>query len=85
MAISGVEPQTFLQLQSPDIQNRKPLNEVRNNEESTNRAKEQSQSVSSSAIQDQVTLSNEAQSLSVSNSQPSKNSTFQQSPSPFDK
>ncbi len=85
MAISGVEPQAFLQHQSTDIQNRKPLNEVRTNEESTNRAKEQSQPVGSSTIHDQVTLSNEAQSLSVSNSQPSKNSTFQQSPSPFDK
>ncbi len=51
----------------------------------SDQAKDQSSTRSSSAIQDQVTLSREAQTLSVSDSQSSKNNTFQQSPSPFDK
>ena len=51
----------------------------------SDQAKDQSSARSSSAIQDQVTLSREAQTLSVSDSQSSKNNTFQQSPSPFDK
>ncbi len=51
----------------------------------SDQATDQSAAGSPSAIQDQVTLSREAQALSVTDSQPSKNNTFQQSPSPFDK
>jgi len=83
MAISGIDPQALLQISTKDIQNRKPLSYVRPADDTTNKKLPQREPVS--PIQDQVTLSPRAQALSTSQSQTPNNSTFQQSPSPFDK
>ncbi len=84
MTVSGVDS-----LQSPlalasSVQPRKNVAAL-TPQTVSDQAKDQSAARSPSAIRDQVTLSREAQTLSVSDSQSSKNNTFQQSPSPFDK
>ena len=84
MTVTGVDS-----LQSPlalasSVQPRKNVAAL-TSQTVSDQANDQSAARSPSAIQDQVTLSREAQTLSDSDSQSSKNNTFQQSPSPFDK
>lgn len=85
MPLSGVETQQSPVALVPSSQDRREVSATRTSSDAPVRNKERPESRGPSPIQDQVTLSKEAQTLSVSDSQPSKNSTFQQSPSPFDK
>ena len=83
MAISGIETQASLQIQAFDTQNKKHLTAIRPKGAETEQAKEESQLRGPSPVKDQVSISEEAQGLSVANAASSKNSTFEQSP--FDK
>jgi len=85
MTLAGIETHQSPQALLSSTQDRKDVTAPRASNDATERAKEQSPSRGPSPIQDQVSLSKEAQALSVSNSQTSKNNTFQQSPSPFDR
>lgn len=85
MTLSGIETHQAPQVQVSSPLDRKDITAARASQDAPDRAKEQSPARDPSPIQDQVSLSKEAQTLSVSNSQTSKNSTFQQSPSPFDR
>lgn len=85
MTVSGLETQQFPQTVSSVTQEDKQVTGVRPSREATSKTKEQQEPRTPSPIQDQVTLSKEAQALSVSDPQTSKNNTFQNSPSPFDR
>jgi hypothetical protein len=85
MTVSGLETQQFPQTVSPVTQEDKQVTSVRPSREATSKTKEQQEPRSPSPIQDQVTLSKEAQTLAASDPQTSKNNTFQGSPSPFDR
>ncbi len=85
MTLTGLETQQFPQTASSVTQGDKQVTAVRPSHDATNKTKEQQEPRVPSPIQDQVTLSKEAQALSVSGPQTSKNNTFQQSPSPFDR
>jgi hypothetical protein len=85
MTITGIETQHFFQPGSSISQDRNQVTAARSNSDATDRTKERPESRASAPIQDQVTLSKEAQALSASNSQPSKSKEFQESPSPFDR
>jgi len=85
MTLAGIETHQSPQALVSSTQDRKYVTATRASNDAPDRAKEQSPSREPSPIQDQVSLSREAQTLSVSNSQTSKNNTFQQSPSPFDR
>ena len=85
MVITSIETQSSLQIQSSHTQSRKHLTPLRPKGDDADQTKEESQLRGASPIQDRVSLSREAQALSVSDSETSKNSTFQQSPSPFDR
>ena len=83
MTLSGIETHHSPPSQISSPPDRREVAPARASHDTTDRAREQSESRGPSPIQDQVTLSKEAQTRSVSDSQPLKNSTFQQSP--FDK
>ncbi len=80
MTLAGVEIQAVSQVQSADIQNRKLSIDVRPSDDATDKAQGRQETRNIAPIQDQVTLSKEAQVLSVSKSQTSENNTFEQSP-----
>lgn len=82
MTSAGIETHQSSQALVSSTQDRKHVTASRASNDATEKTKEQPRP---SPVQDQVTLSKEAQTLSVSNSQTSKNNTFQQSPSPFDR
>lgn len=84
MTLSELKASQFLQSTASEIQVRKHLSAVKLNEDS-NKAKDQEGRSLSSPIQDQVTLSKEAQALAASNRPPSNNHSFEQPPSPFDR
>jgi hypothetical protein len=84
MTLPEVGAIQFLQPASSGDHSRKQVTAVSSNEES-GKAKSQRDRGAPAPIQDQVTLSKEAQSLATSNSPPSNNNAFQQSPSPFDR
>ncbi|GJL70015.1 MAG: hypothetical protein NPIRA06_26500 [Nitrospirales bacterium] len=56
-----------------------------NSDEESGKSKSHRERGVSSPIQDQVTLSREAQALATSRNQASKSNSFQQPPSPFDR
>jgi hypothetical protein len=85
MTVSGLETQQFPQTVSSVTQEDKQVTGVRPSREATSKTKEQQEPRAPSPIQDQVTLSKEVQTLAASDPQTSKNSTFQNSPSPFDR
>jgi hypothetical protein len=85
MTLTGLETQQFPQTVSSVTQGHKQVTGERPSHDATNKTKEQQEPRVPSPIQDQVTLSKEAQALSVSDPQTSKNNTFQDSPSPFDR
>lgn len=85
MTIPGIETQHFLQSGSSISQDRNQVSAARPSGDTTDRAKDRPESRASAPIQDQVTLSKEAQTLSASNLQASKDNAFQESPSPFDR
>jgi len=85
MTVSGLETQQFPQTVSSVTQDHKQATGVRPSHDATSKTKEQQEPRVPSPTQDQVTLSKEAQALSVSDPQTSKNNTFQSSPSPFDR
>ena len=85
MTIPGIETQNFFQPGSSISQDRNQVTAARSSGDATERAKERPEPRASAHVQDQVTLSKEAQALSASNSQPSKSKEFQESPSPFDR
>ena len=85
MTVTSVDTLSSPLALSPSVQARKDAADVRTSQAAAATPKDQAISPNASPIQDQVTLSQEAQALSVSDSQSSKNNTFQQSPSPFDK
>ena len=85
MAVSGLEPQQSPQTVSSVTQEHKQATGVRPSHDATSKTKEQQEPRTPSPVQDQVTLSKEAQTLAASDPQTSKNNTFQNSPSPFDR
>jgi hypothetical protein len=85
MTLAGLETQQFPQTVSSVSQGHRQVTGVRPSHDATSKTKEQQEPRSPSPTQDQVTLSKEAQTLSASDPQTSKNNTFQQSPSPFDR
>ena len=85
MTLSGVEPQTVSHFVSPEIQNRKDTTTVKPRDESTDKTAGQQEARGTAPVQDQVSLSQEAQVRSATSPETSKNNTFQQTPSPFDK
>ena len=85
MTVSGLETQQFPQTVSSVTQDHKQVTGVRPSHDAPSKTKEQQEPRVPSPTQDQVTLSKEAQALSVSDPQTSKNNTFQNSPSPFDR
>ena len=84
MTLPEVGAIQFSQSASSEVHARRQVTAVRLNEEGDS-PKGQRERGTYSPIQDQVTLSKEAQALATSNSQTSKNNAFQQSPSPFDR
>lgn len=85
MTVPGIDTLSTALALSPSVQPRKEIADAKASQAASDATKNQTVSGSPSSVQDQVTLSREAQALSVSDSQSSKNNTFQQSPSPFDK
>ena len=85
MTVSGLETQQFPQTVSSVTQGDKQVTGVRPSHDVSSKTKEQQEPRAPSPIQDQVTLSKEAQALSAFEPQTSKNNTFQDSPSPFDR
>ncbi len=85
MTVSGIENQSFPQAVSSDTQNRKEVTAVRSRDDARDKPREQQEVREASPVQDQVTLSKEAQVRATSSPETLKNSTFQQSPSPFDR
>ncbi len=85
MTVTGVDTMPSPLALSPSLQPRKEVAAANASQAVSDTPKNQSASQSPASVQDQVTLSREAQALSISDSQPSKNNTFQHSPSPFDK
>lgn len=84
MTLPEVGAIQFLQPTSSDIHARKHVTAVRPDEEA-GKAKGQRERGVPSRIQDQVTLSKEAQALATSRNHASKSNAFQQPPSPFDR
>lgn len=84
MTLPEVGAIQFLQPASSDVHTRKQVTAVRPDEEGDKAKGQREQSVPS-PIHDQVTLSKEAQALATSTNQSSKNNSFQQPPSPFDR
>jgi hypothetical protein len=80
MTLSGIETHPSSQTLLSSTQDRHHVTASRASHDAPDRAKEQSPSRGSSLIQDQVTLSKEAQALSASDPQALKNNTFQESP-----
>ena len=85
MTLAGVDTQQSPLALATSLQPRREVADTRANQTATDKPKDQAVSPNPSFVQDQVSLSRKAQALSVTDSQTSKNSTFQQSPSPFDK
>jgi len=85
MAITAIETHQFTQSVSSVTQGPKHVSAVRPSHDETDRTKEQQKPQASSPVQDQVTLSKEAQALSVHDPRTSKNNTFQGNTSPFDR
>jgi hypothetical protein len=85
MTIPGIETQHVFQPGSSINHDRSQVTATRSSGDASDRAKERPESRAAAPIQDQVTLSKEAQALSASNSQPLKSKEFQESPSPFDR
>ena len=83
MTLSGIETHHSPPSQISSPSDPREVAPARTKNETTDRVREQPESRGPSPIQDEVTLSKEAQTRSVSDSQPLKNSTFEQSP--FDK
>lgn len=81
MALAGVEAQQFLQTVSSITQAQKQVPAANPRHDMEEKTKEQQEPGAPSPIQDHVTLSKEAQALSASDPQASKNNTFQGSPS----
>ena len=84
MTLPEVGTNQFLKPFLPEMHAQRHVTAARSDEES-DKAKGQRERGASSPIQDQVTLSKEAQALATSNSPTSRNNSFQQSPSPFDR
>ena len=84
MTLSEVGASQFRQSLLSEIQAQKHVTAVKPGEDGDN-AHGQRERGTPSPIQDNVTLSKEAHALATSNSQTSKNNSFQQSPSPFDR
>lgn len=84
MTLSEVGASQFHQPASSEVHARKHVTAVKPDEDGDNAKGHRERGVPS-PIQDQVTLSKEAQGLATTNSQTSKNNPFQQSPSPFDR
>jgi len=85
MTVSGLETQQFPQTVSSVTQEDRQVTGVRPTHNANDKTKEQQEPHAPSPIRDQVTLSKEAQELSTFDPQTSKNNTFQNSPSPFDR
>ena len=85
MTVAGIETQQISQPVSSVSQDRIQVTAARPSGDATDKAHDQPESRVSTPIQDQVTLSKEAQALSTTNSQTSKGNPFQESPSPFDR
>ena len=85
MTVSGLEAQQAPQTVSSVTQEDRQVTGVRPTHNANDKTKEQQEPRAPSPVQDQVTLSKEAQTLAASDPQTSKNNTFQSSPSPFDR
>ena len=77
MTLSGIETHQSSQALLSGTQDRQHVTASRASNDATEKTKEQ---LRPSPIQDQVTLSKEAQALSDSDPQALRNNTFQQSP-----
>ena len=84
MTVSGIETQQSSPVQFSDSQARRHITSIQPEFTGLDKSDNQEESKRGAPIQDHVSLSKEAQELAASNSQISKNNTFQQSPSPFD-
>jgi hypothetical protein len=84
MTLPEVGAIQFLQPASSEMPIRKHVTAVRP-DENGNTANDQRERNIPAPIQDQVTLSKEAQALATSTSRNSPSHPFQQSPSPFDR
>jgi len=84
MTLPEVGAIQFFQPASSEVHARRHVTAVRPDEDG-DKARSQRERGASSPIQDQVTLSKEAQALATSTSPTSNNHSFQQSPSPFDR
>ena len=84
MTLPGIETQQLPQIQASDSQPRRHITAIRPPEVKAPDSSKHQQETKGAPIQDHVTLSKEAQRLAATNSQTSKNNTFQQTPSPFD-
>ncbi|MDH4193460.1 MAG: hypothetical protein OEW33_04175 [Nitrospirota bacterium] len=84
MTLPEVGAIQFLQPASSEVHARKHVTAVKSDEDG-DKARGQRERGPTPPIQDQVTLSKEAQALATSTSPTSNNNSFQQSPSPFDR
>jgi len=84
MTLPEVGANQFLQSTSSEVHSRKYVTPVRPDEDG-DKARGQRERGVPSPVQDQVTLSKEAQTLAAANGPTSNNNSFQQSASPFDR
>ena len=85
MTVGGVGTHHFTQAFIANAQDRKEVAATQESSLSPRQAKDDQARPAPVPTQDQVSLSKEAQRLLASDFPSSKNSTFQQSPSPFDR
>jgi len=84
MTLPEVGASQLIQPASLDVHARKQVSPLRSDEDSDHGSVQRERGVPS-RVQDQVTLSKEAQALATSTSQFLKHNSFQQSPSPLDR
>ncbi len=80
MTLTGVETQPVPQALPSDTQSRNQVAAVKPRDDASDKPKGRQETREVAPIQDQVTLSGDAQALSASNPQTSNNNTFEQSP-----
>lgn len=85
MAITAIDSHQASQAVTSISQAHKPASALRPSQEGTEKTKEQQKPQASSPVQDHVTLSKEAQDLSIPDPRTSQNNTFQGNTSPFDR
>lgn len=85
MAITAIDSHQASQAVTSISQAQKPGSALRTSHDGPDKTRELQNPQGSSPVQDQVTLSKEAQALSTPDPRTSKNNTFQGNTSPFDR